>query len=206
MQMDVRWEKRDKRFSATMPIVEQMFGGVAEICSHLWKAYEGYQPFHDNENAAVSLLVAGAARKGLFPISEYPVDKKSWDVIQKKKAGKPLSQKDAKALVLGRADLWLTNGSRSFSFEFKKSSERATRPMGARGTRNDLEKMLQWAADDVDRLDVDEYHHALAGIIAPVFDPAKDSIYRDFASRSHLALSIGSAASYRAYFYFSGKR
>jgi hypothetical protein len=204
--MDYRWEKRDRRFSAITPIIEQMFAGAAEICTGLWAAYPQYRPFHDNENAGVSILLAGAARKELFPVSEFPVEKKTWSVIAKKRDGKRLSKKDNEDLITGRADLWISDGAKSFSFEFKKSSERENRPLGQRGTISDLERMLYWAADEVDRLDDVEYNHALGGIIAPVFDRSKDEIYRNFSHKSHLALSIGSEADYKVYFYFTGKR
>jgi hypothetical protein len=103
--MDYRWEKRDRRFSAITPIIEQMFAGAAEICTGLWAAYPQYRPFHDNENAGVSILLAGAARKELFPVSEFPVEKKTWSVIAKKRDGKRLSKTD-RSDKEGRSATW----------------------------------------------------------------------------------------------------
>ena len=81
--MEYEWHKQDGRFSVCSPVVELMVSGAAEICAQLWSSYQ-YRPFHDNENAGVSILLGGASKKGLLAVSEYPVDKKAWAVIQKK--------------------------------------------------------------------------------------------------------------------------
>ena len=71
---------------------------------------------------------------------------------------------------------------------------------------NDLAGLLSLAAEEIDRLDGNEYNHALGGIIAPVFDQAKEPLYCEFAKKSHLALSIGSGSPCAVYLYFTGKR
>ncbi len=203
--MEYEWHKQDGRFSVCSPVVELMVSGAAEICAQLWSSYQ-YSPFHDNENAGVSILLGGASKKGLLAVSEYPVDKKAWAIIQKKRDGRKLNKKDIQDLIVGRADLWITDQNICFSFEFKKTSERDGTPHGPKRTINDLTALLKLAAEEVDRLDGNEYNHALGGIIAPVFDQAKEPLYCEFAKKSHLALSIGSGSPCAVYLYFTGKR
>jgi hypothetical protein len=183
-----------------------MISGATAIASQLYEKYPDYRPFHDNENAGVSVLLAGAARKGYLPVSEYPVGKKAWEVIWKKRRGKTLTAKDQENLVDGRADLWFAWNDRSYSFEFKKTSERDWRLLGERGTESDLRKMLNWSIEEIDRVDECEYNHSIAGLIAPIHDFKTERIYREFSKRVPLCAVIGSKNTYKVYLYFTKKK
>ena len=176
--------------------------GTAKISSELFDHVPEYRPFHDNETAAVSLLTGGAARMGLAPVAEYPVDKKTWRAVRKKFHYK-LSDLDQKHIMKGRADLSISNGDRFFSFEFKRSSERSWRKLGKRGLRSNLKSLHSYAIEEICRVDDDEYHHALAGLIVPVFDSSDEDVFKEFAEETSLCMSLGSKDAYKVYFYFS---
>ena len=200
--MNWRWEKRDHRFTRVAPVIEKMIRGASHICTELFEQSPEYMPFHDNEAAGVSLLAGGAARQGCSPVAEYPVSKKTWEAVQQKYGTRPSSLK-AKHLMRGRADLSVLHEKRYFSFEFKKTYERANRRLGERGLRSNLEYFHEYCVEEIDRIDDNEYHHIMAGIIAPVFEHTKENILRDFCSEVNLAASIGGRNSYKVYFFFS---
>ncbi|WP_127709020.1 hypothetical protein [Novosphingobium umbonatum] len=203
--MQREWVKLNKNFSVVQPAIEKMVLGTLEICSELAEVAPTFRPFHDNENAGVSTLLAGAARAKFSAVSEYPIDKRAWEVIQKKRDGKRLTKHDEKNLVQGRADLWLHDGLRAFSFEFKKTSERDWRNLGKTATKNDLVRMMNLAIGDIERVLPDEYHHSIGCLIAPVFDHKKDDLYRSFAEKCALCVLIGNPKFYNVYLYFSNK-
>ena len=176
--------------------------GATEICTGLRKQTPWYLPFHDNEAAGVSVLVGGAARKGMFPVAEYPVEKKTWEAVQSK-FGRRASTLKSKHLTTGRADLCVLAEGRYFSFEFKKTSERDTRRLGPRGLRSNLEYFHRFCGEEIDRVHDDEYHHIMAGIIAPVFPDTYESVLKGFCDEVSLATSIGSSSTYKVYFLFS---
>jgi hypothetical protein len=200
--MKWRWEKEDGRFTRVAPVIEKMMKGASQICTALYEQTPTYFPFHDNEAAGVSLLASGSARVGCYPVAEYPVSKKTWEAVQKKYGKRPSTLK-AKHLMRGRADLCVLDGSRYFSFEFKKTSERADRHLGKRGLRSNLEYFHEYCVEEIDRVDDDEYHHIMAGIIAPVFPRTDESVLKDFCNEVSMATSIGSAKEFKVYFYFS---
>jgi hypothetical protein len=200
--MKWRWEKTDKRFTRVSPVIEKMMSGASEICSGLFQQTPDYFPFHDNEAAGVSLLASGAARKGCYPVAEYPVSKKTWEAVRKKYR-EPTSTLKSKHLTQGRADLCILHEERYFSFEFKKTSERANRRLGEKGLRSNLSYFHEFCVEEIDRVDETDYHHIMAGIIAPVFPHTKENILKEFCKEVNLATSIGSSRSFKVYFFFS---
>jgi hypothetical protein len=197
-----RWEKRDRRFTRVMPVIEKMLRGATEICTALYEQTPHYLPFHDNEAAGVSLLASGAARSGCYPVAEYPVAKKTWEAVQNKYGIRPSTLK-SKHLMRGRADLCVLDKGRYFSFEFKKTSERYTRQLGEKGLRSNLEYFHEYCVEEIDRVDDDEYHHIMAGVIAPVFPKTNEAVLKSFCREVNLAASIGSKKDFKVYFYFS---
>jgi len=206
----VKWEwiKQDERYRVSRPAIEKMMQGAAEICAELAKIVPEYKPFHDNENAGVSILLAGSARKGLYPVSEYPIEKLSWDSIKKKNTGKTLTTRDLRNTISGRADLWLHDGEKAFSFEFKKSSERENRHLGPKGTESDICYRLDLAVDEIGRIDNSEYHRAIGGLICPIYEGTQNdskSILEEMCTRPPFSGKI-SGENYQVYFLFSEKK
>jgi hypothetical protein len=191
----------DRRFTFAKGVFDRMFEQTAAISNELWDYSPGYRPFHDNENAGVSLFLAGAARAGYAPVAEYPTPKKSWEAIRRRREGLRVRKVDLKANVPGRADLWFKDGQTAFSLEVKKTGERENTLYGQRRLRNSLTNNMNLAEEEAARLDEGEYHHAYACLIAPVFRP--DFIF-DFANFKdcHLTYRIGSREKYEVFFYF----
>ncbi|WP_226637093.1 hypothetical protein [Novosphingobium profundi] len=199
------WVKKDERYKYLAPAIEKMIAGADEISEGMAAWYEQYSPFFDNETAGVSVLLAGASRKGMIPLAEYPLSKRAWEVLEKERLGKVLSKTDRENLIQGRADLWFHDGERSFSFEFKKTSERDNWGFGEKRTINDLVRMMNWAVEEVSRLDSYEYNHAMGGLISPVFDLERVDLYEEFAGYVPLSLKIESSGGPVTYFYFANK-
>jgi hypothetical protein len=204
--MHHEWIKKNAQFSVLYPAVDKMIAGTCKICAGILVNSPTFRPFHENENGGVSLLLAGAATAGLFPMSEYPVTKKAWAVIEKQRLGQRITKADNSAVIKGRADLWLYDGMLAFSFEFKKTSERNCTDFGQKRIENDLCRSLNLAVDEISRVDIMEYHKAMGGLIAPIFDFEKEQLYMDFAKKVPLCVTIGDNRSYKVYIYFSKKR
>ncbi len=200
--MKWQWKKQDARYTRVQPVIEKMLSGATEIATALYEQTPEYLPFHDNEAAGVSLLCGGAAKKGCFPVAEYPVTKKTWDAVQNKFGQKPSALK-SKNLMQGRADLSILHDGRYFSFEFKKTSERHNRVLGEKGLRSNLEYFHDYCGEEIDRVHDDEYHHIMAGIIAPVFKDTKVKVLEQFSDEVSMSALLGSKRSYQVYFFFS---
>lgn len=200
--MNWKWVKRNETYTRIMPIIHKVMSGTSKVAGELYDHVPEYRPFHDNEAAAVSLLVAGAARSGLAPVAEYPVDKKTWKAVRKK-FHEPLSKLEKKHVMRGRADLTVSDGERFYSFEFKRSSERPWRKLGARGLRSNLDWIHSYAIEEIGRVDDQEYQHVMAGLIVPVFDNRDEALFLEFAEECNLAVSLGSRDKYKVYLYFS---
>jgi hypothetical protein len=142
----------------------------------------GYSPFEHHEVSSVGLLAAAAAMAGFTPVMEYEHPKEdrrgdwgSWN---------------------GRADLWFSSGTRSYSIEAKRAYWKAT--------ATNLEKVLVEAHSDAECVAVTEYNYAAGLLIALVVDPLRIETYTDFAEREDVSLAarIGPAGQHGAYLYF----
>lgn len=146
----------------------------------------GDSPFTFNEISAVSFLSAAAARVGYLTLNEYSCVKKDKEDRRFKKAG--------------RADLWLTTGPHSYSFEFKRAYYAAT--------PKNLAKTLGTACDDINVVDKSESHSAAAVVLAYVRDEKRKENYHNFANRENVDFSyrIGPSRVGGCFLFFSIKK
>ncbi|WP_234181014.1 hypothetical protein [Sphingopyxis sp. NFH-91] len=143
----------------------------------------GDSPFLFHEVASVGFLASAAAMAGFVPLAEYAVIKRG--------------RNDKRTRVDGRADLWISSGSRSYSFECKRAYFSAT--------RKNLGNMLEHAKKDIACIQGDESHYAAGCVLARVRDAKRIDLYEQFAQSDEvdLAYHIGPEGEEGAYIYFS---
>lgn len=120
---------------------------------------DGDSPFDYHEVASVGFLASAAAMAGFLPMNEY-------DVVK-------LEKSDKRVKIPGRADLWFDVGQRCYSIEFK----RTRRPV----TTAYLEQRLDYAYEDIERVQKDEYHFAAACLVTVAREQKRIEVCRDFA-------------------------
>ena len=160
-------------------VFERWLEQTTAVVNDLSSWGEGYYPFHDNELAGVSLLIAGAARAGFAPIAEYKLRKRG--------------KKDKRTRTDGRADLWFLCKDRGYSFEFKRGWE----------DTNLLELRCRMASAyaDIERVPIDEADHRYAGVIAPVYATSLTH-YEGFAKESDIVWELRWPDESRVFIYF----
>ena len=165
---------------------DNWMGNTALLCDQIERRTcswydEPFLPFHDNENSGVGVLLAGAAKAGFLPFSEYAIEKQ-----------KGTEKKN------GRADLWFIAGEKAHSFEFKRSWNKAT-PLK-------LADMMRKADQDIKQIPLSEYDFAFSGMIAPLFPEwTKEESLRSFVGKVDCCYLIGDQRNYLAYLYFNRK-
>jgi hypothetical protein len=142
----------------------------------------GYSPFQHHEVSSVGLLAAAAAIAGYTPVMEYEHAKEdrrgdwgTWD---------------------GRADLWFSSGSRSYSIEAKRAYWKATAA--------NLKKVLNVAHSDAEYVVPSEYNYAAGLLIGLVVESSREKVYSDFAKTEDVSLAarIGPEGANGAYLFF----
>lgn len=187
MSIAVTWLPSVSRKSGRVfRYLDRLIIGTRDLCDDLYAYSDEIRPFHDNENAAVGALVAGAARAGFLPLTEYRLRKRSWH--------------DGRTWSDGRADLWFAADGDAFSFEFKK-----TRFLKRKNVETELWERMYWADRDIARVPKKEFNYAFSGVIAPLEDLSERSHYRAFGRNVDYACVIGSPATFECYFYFNWK-
>ena len=142
----------------------------------------GESPFGYHEVAATGFLASAAAMAGFIPLAEYEIIKRG--------------KRDRRTKAGGRADLWFASPERAYSFEVKRAWLAATPA--------NLRERLAAAADDIDCIPEDEYHHAAGLLITKVRDDHRRPVYEAMAQEDavDLAYRIGPDGEEGAYLYF----
>lgn len=165
-------------------VFDNWIANTALLCDQMerrtFKWYdEPFRPFHGIENSGVSILLAGAAKAGFLPVSEYSIEKNSTDGV-----------------INGRADLWFIYSDNAYSYEFKRAWNTST--------PKKLKKMMDLADDDINKIPEDEYNFAFSGLIAPHFaEYTEKEILDDFIKEVDCCYTIGDEKNYKAYIYFN---
>ena len=173
------WRRRELKW-----IFDNWMANTALLCAqmdmrtHEWYD-EPFRPFHDTENSGVSILLAGAAKAGYLPISEYAIEKvRDNEVFQ------------------GRADLWFIVNNLALSFEFKRAWNRSTSV--------NLESVMASADKAIRQIQEEEYNHAFSATIAPYFEDRTDiKVLEDYSKIADCCYTIGHSDKYKTYFYFN---
>jgi hypothetical protein len=164
---------------------DSWMGHTALLCDQIWQRTcdwydEPFRPFHDTENAGVSVLLAGAARAGFLPFSEYWIEKTDADGES----------------TYGRADLWFIAEAKAFSFEFKRAYDKSD--------AGKLSREMERADRDIFRVPKTEHDWGFAGLIAPLYDEwTSESTLLDFAEEVDCCFKVGADQKYSCYFYFN---
>ena len=145
-------------YALFLPWMEKVSGLLDEF----W-ACDDFDPMSDGELAAVSVLVAGAARAGYTPVAEYMIDKMKHDSSK-----------------LCRADLWFNYKDTCRSFEFKNWRDQH------RDDKN-LELTYTYAMRCAAELPLDAADEIYGSVIAPVRQPNAVDVSLRFAKKSDLA-------------------
>ena len=116
-------------------------------------AEEGDDPFAYNETASVSLLTAAAARIGSLALAEFSVTKRH--------------AKDGRKRSNGRADFWMRDRSRTWSFEFKQITYGAI-------TLGRLRERMAAADRCASKLLRYGPEHMISGLIVPLYYQEED--------------------------------
>lgn len=138
----------------------------------------GHWPLHDNEQAAVSLLLAGAVKAGYLALAECEVDK------------------DERK---GRGDLWIICDNTKYWFEFKRAA------FNPNALNWGLKHALYVATNDINKLAIDNGELGVAGVIAAtdLMKAGRKKTYSDFCDHVDYAFHIGPSGARGAYLYFS---
>lgn len=183
-EVEVRWGKGARwRKGSHYSVLNRWLDHSAALATELLDYSGQIHPFHDNENSAVGLLVAGAARAGFLPLTEYRLRKRSWH--------------DGRKWQGGRADLWFCTAGKAYSFEFKYAK--------ATTTRANLEWKMYWADRDIARVPRSESDHAFSGVIAPIGPGSRDNMHERFATEVDFWCVLSATDAFTTYLFFNQK-
>ena len=164
--------------------LNRWMGGVSAVCSTISDYAEEFQPLHDNENCGVSVLLAGAVHSGFVGVCEHNIER--------------IRDPDTLSIKGQRADLWLLDGGRGVSFEFKQYCSRKAHNRNLGGQMHHAKVAAQSLPVEQDRV--------FAGVLAPIFPEDPEHEFEEFSQYVDYSIRLRSGVDWTSFLYFDKVR